>query len=220
MTGTTGSTAGFRHPIYSLAGRPVMASLTVVDLLRESEVGEIVHGLSIPNDYIRVFEHRGGVNLHNHHFEIEGVSSVWIRCLWSVASDADLDLASRTTVERQRIVAFGVTRFCSHHIPYHGYRTPIGNPIVDGIGDLRSQIEFGKIPLAIKRYCMGRCPVVCAWQDAPKSIGVGSFPYFLVSATRISSSLGGRLIGNRTGLDSCRIGDVLRLSFGYVSGYK
>ena len=85
------------------------------------------------------------MNFHNHHFEIEGVTSVWIRRLRCVAGDADLDLTSRTAVERQRIVAF-VTGFGSHHVSYHGYWTPIRNPGVDHIGDLRPQIEFGEIP--------------------------------------------------------------------------
>jgi hypothetical protein len=57
MTGTTGHTAGFGHPIHALAARPVMASLAVVDLLWESDVGEIVDGLPIPNDYVRTFKY-------------------------------------------------------------------------------------------------------------------------------------------------------------------
>src|SRR4030095_7615554 len=67
---------------------------------------------------------------------------------------------------------------------------------------------------------MGRCPVVRARQDTAKSIRICSFPCLLVGATCVGSSLGCRLVGYRTGLDSCCVGDVLRLSFGDVCSYE
>ena len=57
MTGTTGHTAGFGHPSHRLAARPVMASLAVIDLLWESDVGEIIDGLPISNDYVGTCKH-------------------------------------------------------------------------------------------------------------------------------------------------------------------
>src|SRR5262245_17773176 len=57
MTGTTGCTRWLGHPGRRLAASPVMASLAVLDLLRESDVGEIIDGLPIPNDYVRSLKH-------------------------------------------------------------------------------------------------------------------------------------------------------------------
>ena len=92
VAGTAGRPLGLVNQFIAWLAVPSWQVWQLFSLLWERDVGEVVDGLPVSDDYVGLasldaWEVRTGVNLMNHHLKVDGIAGIGICCLRGVAGD-------------------------------------------------------------------------------------------------------------------------------------
>ncbi len=150
-----------------------------------------------------------GVDLVDHHLHVDRVAGVGVPGLLVVAEHAELDIAPAAAVQGELLVA-AVAGGVEHSLPGVRDGAAVGHEVVLDVVVLSCfHLRFGEVAARVDAEGMGDRHVVAFRQLGAEGVARPSDREILAAAARVGRRLNGGVAGDRTGLGTRGVGDVV-----------